>query len=126
MARITVVNDYSPFLELVEQMLGDAGHDVTTLNGQRVSVDHIASTQPDLLLIDVIVSGDSAIGWDVLALARTHPELRSLPVIVSTGEILQGEERLAELASLGNLHVLSKPFTAEALHRLTRQLLDGR
>jgi CheY-like chemotaxis protein len=126
MARITVVNDYPAFLELVEQMLGDAGHEVTGMHGQEVSVDQIAATKPDLLLIDVMVAGDAATGWDVIALARTHEALRRLPVIVSTGEHLQGEARLEELARLGNLHILDKPFTARALYELTGRLLDGR
>ena len=126
MARITVVDDYPAFLELAEQMLGDAGHEVTGMYGQEVSVDQIAATKPELLLIDVMVAGETATGWDVIALARTHEALRKLPIIVSTGELLQGEARLEKLARLGNLHILDKPFTAEALYALTGRLLNGR
>ena len=114
MARVTVVDDYPAFLELVDAMLTEAGHVVHALDGQHASLDEIAATEPDLLIIDVLVHGEAAIGWDVLALARTHERLRTLPIIVCTAEVLQRDERLGELAD-GDILVIEKPFAAEEL-----------
>jgi two-component system nitrogen regulation response regulator NtrX len=123
-ANVTVVNDYPAFLELVDAMLTEAGHVVRSLDGQHASLDEIAATEPDLLIIDVLVHGDAAIGWDVLALARTHDRLRTLPIIVCTAEVLQPEERLAELAH-GDIRVIEKPFKAEELYAAIDRLLPA-
>jgi CheY-like chemotaxis protein len=127
MPRITVVDDYAPFLELLDTMLTDAGHAVRQLDGQQASVDEIAATEPDLLIIDVLVQGQSALGWDVIALARAHEKLRDVPIIVSTADVQQEEARREELARISDLHVLDKPFTPdELMAAIDRAMRDGR
>jgi CheY-like chemotaxis protein len=126
MARITVVNDYPAFLEMMDAMLGSAGHDVTVLDGQEVSIDDVRNSRPDVLIIDVAVKDGGSTGWDVLALARTDPVLRSVPVIVCTADVIQTSERRDELERLGNIRVLEKPFTANELDALLGPMLSER
>lgn len=126
MARITVVNDYPAFLEMMDAMLGSAGHDVTVLDGQEVSIDDVRNSRPDILIIDVAVKDGGTTGWDVLALARTDTELRSIPLIVCTADVIQTRERREELDRLGNIRVLEKPFSAKELDALLGPMLAER
>lgn len=126
MARITVVNDYPAFLEMMDAMLGSAGHDVTVLDGQEVSIDDVRNSRPDILIIDVAVKDGGTTGWDVLALARTDAALRSIPVIVCTADVIQTRERRDELDRLGNIRVLEKPFSAKELDALLGPMLAER
>lgn len=123
MARVTVVNDYPAFLELMESLLGDAGHEVHGFDGQMATIDEIAATQPDLLIIDILVEGQASTGWDVLALARAHDQLRSVPIVVATADVVQTDRRRDELEQLGDIRVLAKPFGAEELDRTIAPLL---
>jgi CheY-like chemotaxis protein len=126
MARITVVNDYPAFLEMMNAMLGSAGHQVTALDGQAVLIDDVRASRPDILIIDIAVKDGGTTGWDVLVLARTDEELRFIPVIVSTADVIQTRERRDELDRLGNIRVLEKPFSARQLDALLGPMLAAR
>jgi CheY-like chemotaxis protein len=126
MARITVVNDYPAFLEMMNAMLGSAGHQVSVLDGQAVAIEDVRDTRPDILIIDVAIKEGGTTGWDVLVLARTDEELRSIPVIVCTADVIQTRERREELDRLGNIRVLEKPFSAAELDALLGPMLAAR
>lgn len=123
MARITVVNDYPAFLEMMHAMLGEAGHEVTTFDGESTSFAEIRATRPELLIIDVMAKGEGSTGWDVIGLARADDGLRRVPIVVCTADILQTDQRLAELQVTGDIHVLQKPFSSTELHTLIGPLL---
>ena len=124
MARITVVNDYPAFLEMMQAMLGEAGHDVTTFDGDRASLAEIRATRPEVLIIDVMAKGEGSTGWDVIGLARADDDLRKVPIVVCTADVLQSGPRLEELERAGDIHVLQKPFSSAELHRMIGPLLD--
>lgn len=123
MARITVINDYEAFLELMEAMLGEEGHEVATFDGNAASLAEIRSTRPELLIIDVMAKGEGSTGWDVIGRARADDQLRHVPIVVCTADILQTRDRLRELVRTGNIHVIEKPFRSSELHELIRPLL---
>lgn len=118
MARITVVDDHPTFLELMEAMLGEAGHDVTTFDGDRAALAEIRATRPELLIIDVMAKGRRSTGWDVIGLARADDALRKVPIVVCTADVLQSDARLEELQRTGDIHVLQKPFSSAELHQM--------
>lgn len=126
MARITVVNDYPAFLDMMDAMLGSAGHEVYGFDGQAASMREISDTRPDLMIIDVAVKEEGTTGWDILALAMVDPTLREVPVIVCTADVIQTRERREELDRLGNIRVLEKPFSADELDAVVRPMLDGK
>lgn len=126
MARITVVNDYPAFLEMMDAMLGSAGHEVAILDGQAASIEEVRDTRPDILIIDVAVKEGGTTGWDVLVLARTDQRLLAVPVIVCTADVIQTRERRDELDRLGNIRVLEKPFSADELDALLGPMLAAR
>ena len=125
-ARITVVDDSSEFLEIMEEFLGrELGHAVTGLEAVRASVNDVADSRPDLLLVDLLL-GDPAQtvnGWEIVLLAKAHRDLRHVPIILVTADLVGVKERAPELEAMTNVHVLTKPFGLDDLEPLVRRLL---
>ena len=123
--RISVVNDNPDFLELMSAILDeDAGFDVSLFNGEETSIDELAASSPDLLIIDLLLGGLS--GWELVVLARADARLASVPVIVCSADVTELRDRAAELERIGDVHVLAKPFSVADVTDLVRQLLGGR
>ena len=121
--RITVVNDNPEFLELMAAILAeDAGYDVTLYNGEKTSMDEIAGSRPELLIVDLLLGGAS--GWDIVALARADERLAGIPVLVCSADETSLRDRAEELEQIGNVHVLRKPFGVDELTDTVTGLLD--
>jgi len=102
--RITVVNDTPEFLELMDEILGrEAGFDVSPLHGEQVTIDEIAGTRPDLLLIDLRLGGGNPTGWDIVLMARVDERLREVPVIVCSADVQQLRQREEEMSAMADV-----------------------
>lgn len=88
-SRILVIDDDPQLLELLELMLRDDGHNVTTARDQAEALAALLPTAPDLVISDFRLAD----GRDGLELARTlrtsvhQTSGRNLPVIILTGDI---------------------------------------
>jgi CheY-like chemotaxis protein len=123
MARVTVVDDYPDFLEVMESLVhGQGGHEYRGFDGSETSYDEIVATNPDVLIIDLRLLADGMSGWDVLALARADEAMREVPIIVCSADIAQARQRAAEFERIGNIHVREKPFDAEEMLELIERL----
>jgi DNA-binding response OmpR family regulator len=121
--RISVVNDNPEFLDLMSAILAeDAGYDVSLFNGEETSIDEIAASRPDLLIVDLLLGGAS--GWDIVALARADERLAPVPVLVCSADVAALRDRAEELEQIGNVHVLRKPFGVDELTDTVSGLLD--
>jgi DNA-binding response OmpR family regulator len=121
--RISVVNDNAEFLELMSAILAeDAGYDVTLFDGEKTSIDEIAASDPDLLIVDLLLGGAS--GWEIVALARADSRLSSVPVLICSADVAALRDRADELERVGNLHVLRKPFGVDELTDTVSGILD--
>jgi CheY-like chemotaxis protein len=126
-ARVTVVNDYPDFLEVMETLVrGEGGHEYRGFDGTQTSYDEIVGTNPDVLIIDLRLLADGMSGWDVLALARADEAMREVPIIVCSADIAQARQRAAEFERIGNIHVREKPFDADEMLRLIDRLAAAR
>ena len=130
--RVIAVDDNEGNLELLAQILEDAGYTnlVSTRDPERV-VDLCASSEPDLILLDLHMPRLS--GYDVLAGLRERMLLsESLPVIVLTADM--GAEARHRALSLGARDFVTKPIDETELllrvhnhlhvRQLQRQLED--
>lgn len=115
--RITVVDDSPEFLELIRDVL-EAEHEVVTYNVVR-SVAEIAASAPDLLLIDLHSGGPAGglTGWEILALARSHPTLRDVPAIVCSADLAALREDRVRLLAHGDVQLIAKPFDIHAFEQ---------
>ena len=121
--RISVVNDNPEFLELMSAILAeDAGYDVWLFDGEQTSVDEIAASDPELLIVDLLLGGVS--GWEIVALARAHPRLARVPVLICSADVAALRDRAEELERIGDVHVLRKPFGVDELTDAVSGLVD--
>jgi len=122
--RITVINDNPEFLELMSAILDeDAGYAVTLVNGEAATIDEIATSAPDLMIVDLLLGGAS--GWDIVALSRAHQRLAEVPIIICSADVVALRDREPELAQIGNVHVLAKPFGIDAVTALVERLIGA-
>jgi CheY-like chemotaxis protein len=122
--RITVINDNPEFLELMSAILDeDAGYAVTLINGEAATIDDIAATEPHLMIVDLLLGGAS--GWDIVALSRADGRFADVPIIICSADVVALRDREAELAQIGNVHVLAKPFGIDQVEALVEQLIGS-
>jgi two-component system KDP operon response regulator KdpE len=90
MARLLVIDDDRSLVELLTDYLGRLGHEITGAGNGQAGLAAIASSEPDLVLLDVTMPGLD--GWQVLARIRATT---TVPVIMLTArgdepEVLRG------------------------------------
>lgn len=120
--RISVVNDNPDFLELMSAILAeDAGYEVTLFNGDKTSIDELAESRPDLIIVDLILGGAS--GWELVVLSRADDRLSGVPIIICSADVIALRDRAEELERVGSLHVLAKPFSIDEVTELVDRLV---
>ena len=128
MARITTVNDNEEFLAVMRDVFDHLGHTPTVLQADDVTVEQVAASRPDLLVVDLRL-GSAAIlddGWALILAARAHPELANVPIIVCSGDVHFLRQRAEEIAALADVHALEKPFGVSDVEELVQRLLERR
>lgn len=111
--RITIVNDYPEFLDLMAEFLGDEGYDVITFPKHQGAFVQIKETLPDLIICDLMF--DSApVGWALIDMLHLDPKTNKIPIIICTAATKQVQEVAPSLDAKG-IRWLEKPFTLEQL-----------
>jgi CheY-like chemotaxis protein len=120
--RISVVNDNPEFLELMSAILDeDAGYEVALFDGENTSIAELVQSGPDLVIIDLVLGGAS--GWEIVTLTRAEPKLADVPVIVCSADVTALRERSDELARIGDVHILEKPFSLDQITEIVERLI---
>ncbi|HUF07156.1 MAG TPA: response regulator [Candidatus Binatia bacterium] len=120
--RISVLNDNPEFLELMAAILDeDAGYEVTLFAEAATTVDELAASTPDLVIVDLLLGGAS--GWDTIVLSRADERLADVPIVVCSADVSALRDREADLERIGNIHVLPKPFGIDELTELVERII---
>ncbi len=82
--KILAVDDERHIVRLVQVNLERAGYTVVTAYDGKEALEKIASEQPDLVVLDVMMPYMD--GFEVLQNLRKNPETRELPVIMLTAK----------------------------------------
>lgn len=116
-ARLLLVEDEPVILELLGDILNDAGFDVVQETTGTGAVQAVHQHHPDLITLDV-----SLPGMDGFAVIRQLREsgLRIPVIFVSARDSEEDRERAS---SLGAADYISKPFGLEELVRRVRAVL---
>ncbi len=117
--KVLVVDDETDSRILLAHFLEEFGCQVfTAKNGDEgLRLAHIH--QPDLMTVDLIMPGMT--GWEVLKRLKSHPKLRSIPVVVVSVVANEGRGRL-----LGAVDLIMKPFDREDILRVLWRNLGRR
>jgi DNA-binding response OmpR family regulator len=108
--RIAIVDDDRDLVALLRDIFGET-HDVRAVGGSR-SVGSISDEAPDILVIGLLgaATGAALSGWDLVALARQHRDLRNVPIILLTADLASVMADGDRLARYSDLHVVEVPF----------------
>jgi CheY-like chemotaxis protein len=111
--KIFVTNDDETYIEMVRDILTDAGYQNVSWHIGKGVYHRIRDEQPDLVLLDISMA-DPARGWTNLDLLRLGPKTRHIPIILCSTERHLAEQK-AELLDELNVSFLEKPFDLETL-----------
>jgi len=126
MARVTVVNDSSDFLDLMRELLADLGHEMTGFVAVTASIEEIVDSRPALLIVDLRLQDTPQMisGWELLVLARSHRQLLGVPVILCSADVWELNKRAEDLEQIADVHVRTKPFEVGEMSDLITRLLE--
>ena len=120
--RISVVNDNAEFLDLMAAILDeDAGYEVSLFKGEFVEISELVSSDPDLIIVDLLLGGAS--GWEIVTLSRSDERLAPVPIIVCSADVTALRDRETDLERIGNVHMLAKPFAIDEITELVERLI---
>lgn len=112
MARVTVVDDYQEFLDVMRDLLlaERGGHQFSSFEAVATTFEQIVDTRPEVVIVDLRLDGHGLAGWDVPTLTRAHDRMRKVPFIVCSADVAQLRRRAAGFEEIRNIHVRKKPF----------------
>ncbi len=121
-ARVLIVDDEPNIVISLEFLMRHEGYEVEVASDGEEALELLASFQPDLVLLDVMMPKLS--GFDVLQRIRNDAELPNPVVVMLTA---RGREAEAEKGkALGADEYVTKPFATRDLVAVVHRALEGR
>jgi DNA-binding NtrC family response regulator len=117
-ARVLVVEDDLPVLEMAVQLLAADGHGVAAARSAEEALEIVAADHVDVVFCDVMLPGAS--GLDLAAeLQRATPHL---PVILTSG---QRTPDVREAIERTGLRFVAKPYTSQEVRSAVAAALSS-
>ena len=127
--RIAIVDDSPEVVDLLREVLEEAGYDVLTFSGEGDSLlSDVATASPNAVILDLLFRGPSSqlSGWEYFRLMRAHEALRHVPILVCSGDVAALRERREEIDRDPLLVAIEKPFTLDMLEDAVSRLVSVR
>ena len=106
--KILLIDDEPGFTKLLKMNLERQGsYQVQILNDPLSALDRIASYQPDLIILDMVMPGVD--GGELSAKIRQHPAFGSIPVIFLTALVGKKDESKNSVSKHGDRILVAKP-----------------
>src|SRR5258706_1315814 len=119
MKKILFVEDDAVVTRIYIRKLEDEGFKVLAAEDGLVAMKLLMTYQPDLVVLDILMPKLN--GLDVLKFIRTHPELKTVPVVLFSSALLTDlGEQVAALGIHGSL--LKSSATPDALAEMIAQI----
>jgi cyclic di-GMP phosphodiesterase len=118
-ARVLVVDDIAGNVNLLRALLERDGYAVVTAASGADALDSLADTQPDLVLLDVMMPGID--GFETCRRLKASPRMRLVPVVLVTA--LYGSDDRIKGIDAGADDFLTKPFNPHELSARVRSLI---
>ena len=116
MAKVLLADDEITMVQMVAELLRAEGHEVFPYTSGYAAIDALEEHQPELVITDLYLDKNKAIGLDILQKARSLNPPPTVIVITGFGTI----ETAVEAMKRGAYDYLEKPFKVDDL-RLTIQ-----
>ena len=111
--RIAVIDDDGAIRDLLAAVLTDEGYEPLVFADGASALPALGAHPPDALILDLQLPPPLD-GWSLLARLRADPMLRTLPVLICTGDERAVRAQTALLDRPGHA-VLAKPFDLDDL-----------
>jgi CheY-like chemotaxis protein len=105
---ILLVDDDRDVRESLEEVLLSAGHRVCTANNGQEALEHLHTSRPDVILLDLMMPVMS--GWQFRDAQMRDRTLADIPVIIISAVAAQNAAALGDVAAC-----ISKPFSIDML-----------
>lgn len=120
MKKILVVDDDIHATTLFKTILTAKGFDALIVNDSSIAVQTAASTNPDLIILDLMMPEPN--GFEVCRMLRADPKFSRTPIVIFTA---MGDNESKTLAlEAGANEFLTKPFRVEDLMQRIQSLID--
>jgi len=104
--KVLLVDDQEDIRKIGRLSLEAVGKHQVLLAANAAEAIHLARSQPDLILMDMMMPGRD--GLSALAELRGTPELSAIPVLFMTAKVQRSE--LEHYLQAGAIGVIQKPF----------------
>jgi len=118
LSKILVVDDTPANIKLLEAVLQPRGYDVLTAQSGEQALETVATEQPDLVLLDIVMPGID--GYEVCRRLRADPSTQVLPIVMITAS---GAEQKIKALESGADDFVTKPFDKSELLARVSSLL---
>jgi len=119
--RILVVEDQADNLQILRDLLSNAGYEMIEALDGEAGVRIAVSERPDLILMDIQLP--LLDGYEATRRIRADPALGATPIIVITSYALSGDETKAHAAGCDGY--VSKPYSPRLLLAKIREYLPN-
>ncbi|HEY7908051.1 MAG TPA: response regulator [Thermomicrobiales bacterium] len=110
---IAVFDDDTDFLDLMRDVLTEAGYRVVAETTADAASDIVLRERPALVILDFWMAGQGA-GLTALRLIRERPETAALPVLICSGDRTALNDYADDWHALG-CETLEKPFDLDVM-----------
>jgi CheY-like chemotaxis protein len=118
---ILIVEDNSLQREGLALALRQRGFAVLPAADAQEAIELLERTNPDLVLLDMLIPNDEGDGWWFLKQRQQLPRLASIPVVITTAIAVASKEWAHSLGADGLIH---KPIAIEPLVAAIERCLD--
>ena len=121
--KVLIVDDETNIVISLEFLMEQAGYDLRIASGGQEALDQVATFEPDLILLDVMMPQIN--GFDVCRRIRENPAWQQTKIIMLTAK--GREVEIAKGLALGADAYVTKPFSTKELLAQVRHILgdDG-
>lgn len=109
--KVFVVDDDLSMLEYVKSILKKWGYQFSSCNNGEECVEKIKEEKPDLILLDVMLTGID--GITVCRRLKSDKEISYIPIIITTS--LTDSTTIRDAHAFGAIDYISKPFDKNLL-----------
>lgn len=116
--KIFIVDDDPDMLQIMEALLGQAGHEVAGCMAASFGLPMIADRRPDLVLTDLVMA--EVDGLELISEIKGRKDLKGTRVVMVSGK--GGEHWKSEAFKRGAVGYITKPIDPETFVATVEQL----
>lgn len=120
-ADITILDDDPTALSALEHIFTRRGYQVTTFTEPGDALEHIRTTKPDLLILDLMLQGFD--GFELCRVLRSNEQTANLPILILTAA--PSKENVLKAIKMDINGFMAKPFEPKSIVERVKKTLEA-